>query len=128
MLRPLVLANVADAAPHQSPESLLFPARSTEYLPRCHRKRCAPNREEPLLQPGKRESQPRIRTAGRPNRLYIVFGPPMPATNIVKSWKALAERAKDGSHWSWHGWQYATARVDGLLRRHYGDQGERSVF
>jgi hypothetical protein len=22
------------------------------------------------------------------------------------------ERAKDGSHWSWRGWQYATARVD----------------
>src|SRR5208282_1959977 len=31
-------------APHRLPDSLLFPARSTEYLPRCHRKRCAPSR------------------------------------------------------------------------------------
>src|SRR5271166_2583250 len=56
MLRPLVLANVADAAPHQSPESLLFPARSTRCLPRCHRKRCAPNREECLLEQAKTQN------------------------------------------------------------------------
>src|SRR5208282_3051613 len=59
--------------------------------------------------------EPRIRTAGRPGRLYIVFVPPMPATNIAKFSKALAERAKDGSHWLWLRWQYATARVDRLL-------------
>src|SRR5271156_488284 len=36
-------------APHRLPDSLLFRARSTEYLPRCHQKRCAPNRGVWLL-------------------------------------------------------------------------------
>src|SRR6516165_9074389 len=49
MLRPLALANLADSIPHRLPESLLFPARSTEDLRLCHRKRCAPNRGEWLL-------------------------------------------------------------------------------
>src|SRR3984957_18609964 len=43
-LRPLVPGNMARLAPNLLPDSLLFPARSTEYLQRCHRKRCAPNR------------------------------------------------------------------------------------
>src|SRR5260370_11059695 len=39
---------MAGPAPHL-PDSLLFRARSTEYLPRCHQKRCAPNRGVWLL-------------------------------------------------------------------------------
>src|SRR4029077_443244 len=42
-LRPLVPGNMAGSAPHRPLESLLVRARSTEYLPRCYRKRCAPN-------------------------------------------------------------------------------------
>src|ERR1700722_8024505 len=36
-------------APNRLPDSLLFRARSTEYLPRYHRKRCAPNLGKWLL-------------------------------------------------------------------------------
>src|ERR1700722_16150110 len=43
-LRPLVPGNMARPAPNLLPDSLLFPARSTEYLQLCRRKRCAPNR------------------------------------------------------------------------------------
>ena len=49
-LQPLVSGNMAGPAPHRLPESLLFRARSTEYLPLCHRKRCAPSRGEWLLE------------------------------------------------------------------------------
>src|SRR5271166_2381823 len=49
MLQPFVPNELASPAPNRLPESLLFLARSTEYLPRCHRKRCAPNRGEWLL-------------------------------------------------------------------------------
>ena len=40
---------MASPAPHRLPDSLLFPARSTEYPPRYHRMRCAPNRGESIL-------------------------------------------------------------------------------
>src|SRR6202040_1162738 len=36
-------------APYRLPEDLLFPARSTEYLPRCYRKRRAPSRAKWFL-------------------------------------------------------------------------------
>src|SRR5260370_1078737 len=49
MLQPFVPDDMAGPAPNRLPESLLFPARSTECLPRCYRKRCAPNRGEWLL-------------------------------------------------------------------------------
>src|SRR5271166_5122808 len=49
MLQPLVPGNMAGPTPHRLPESLLFRARSTEYLPRRHRKRRAPNRGKWLL-------------------------------------------------------------------------------
>src|SRR5580692_9978304 len=35
---------MAGSAVDRSPECLVFPARSRECLPLCHRKRCAPNR------------------------------------------------------------------------------------
>jgi hypothetical protein len=44
MLQPFVPDALAGPAPNRSTESLLFRARSTEYLPRCHRKRSAPIR------------------------------------------------------------------------------------
>src|SRR5580692_6569960 len=43
ILQPEVKGNMAGSAPNRLPESLLFPARSTEHPPRYHRKRCAPN-------------------------------------------------------------------------------------
>ena len=36
MLQPFAQDELADPAPYRLPESLLFPARSTRYLPRCH--------------------------------------------------------------------------------------------
>src|SRR5262249_10508824 len=50
-LQPLALADMAPLASIPSPASHLFRPRSTRCLPLCHLKRCAPNREEPLLQP-----------------------------------------------------------------------------
>jgi len=52
ILPPFVLGNLACPIPNRSPENPLFPARSTEYLPRCHRKRCAPSRAQWLIQSG----------------------------------------------------------------------------
>src|SRR5262249_12771037 len=49
MLEPFVPKTLAAPAPHPLPESLLFPARSTEYLLRCYRKRCGPNPGKWLL-------------------------------------------------------------------------------
>src|SRR5262244_2135821 len=49
MLQPLVPARLAFEASYRSLESLLFPARSTEYLPWCHPKRCAPSPAKLLL-------------------------------------------------------------------------------
>src|SRR6516165_5228548 len=49
MLRPFVPGKLACRALHRLPEDLLFPARSTKYLPWCHRKRCAPNLGEWFL-------------------------------------------------------------------------------
>src|SRR5580704_5370267 len=48
-LQLLMLAKMTPPASNRFPVSLLFRARSTEYLPRCHRKRCAPNRGEWIL-------------------------------------------------------------------------------
>src|SRR6516165_9540637 len=42
-LQPLVLGGTAQLGSCRWPDSLLFPARSTECLSRCHRKRCVPN-------------------------------------------------------------------------------------
>src|SRR5208282_5624845 len=42
-LQPCVQDETAGSAPHRLPDSLLFPARSTEYLQLCRRKRCVPN-------------------------------------------------------------------------------------
>ena len=50
-LQPLVPGNMARPASRRLPASPLFRPRSTRYLQLCHRKRCAPNREECLLQP-----------------------------------------------------------------------------
>src|SRR5271165_2478978 len=51
MLQPLVPERLAFEASYRSLESLLFPARSTEYLPWCHRKRCAPRRAKWFRKP-----------------------------------------------------------------------------
>src|SRR5258707_3170483 len=48
-LRPSVLAKMARPVSNRLPENLLFRARSTEYLPRCHRKHCAPDRAKWIL-------------------------------------------------------------------------------
>src|SRR6516164_2520597 len=40
---------MAGSAPHRLLDSLLFPARSTEYLQRCYLRRCAPNHAKGLL-------------------------------------------------------------------------------
>src|ERR1700686_2383387 len=49
MLQPFARDYLAGPAPYRLPEDLLFPARSTEYLPRCYLTRCAPNRDKSLL-------------------------------------------------------------------------------
>jgi hypothetical protein len=46
MLQPSLRDPVAVPVSHRLPESLLFPARSTEYLPRRYRKRSAPSRAQ----------------------------------------------------------------------------------
>src|ERR1700752_384337 len=51
-LQPLVLENMEDRRSSRLPDNPLFLVRSTEYLPRCHRKRCAPNRAQWLIQSG----------------------------------------------------------------------------
>jgi len=43
-LQPFVRDDLGGQVPYRLPDSLLFPARSTKYLPRCRRKPCAPNR------------------------------------------------------------------------------------
>src|SRR5258707_10776349 len=52
MLPPFAPSNLACPAPYRPPDSLLFPVRSTEYLPSCYRKHCAPNPDELLMQSG----------------------------------------------------------------------------
>src|SRR6516162_313533 len=49
MLQPVVRDDLAGRAPNRFSGSLLFPVRSGEYLQRCYRKRCAPNRGESIL-------------------------------------------------------------------------------
>src|SRR5215468_1521854 len=52
-LQPLVPVKKACPILRRLPDSLLFRPRSTKYLPRCYRRRYAPNRGEPLLFAGK---------------------------------------------------------------------------
>ena len=56
MLQPFVPVKSGMASIDRLPESLLFLARSTRYLPRCCPKRCAPNRGEWLLEPANVEN------------------------------------------------------------------------
>src|SRR6516165_1973393 len=69
MLRPLVPRKMATPAPHRLPESLLFPARSTEYLRPYDRKHCAPNHGKWLLSPAKTQNCPvwRVRSIPMPS-------------------------------------------------------------
>ena len=46
--------------------SLLFPARSTEYLPLCYRKRCAPNRDKWILAPANAQNGDALRVQSNP--------------------------------------------------------------
>src|SRR5262245_59653650 len=49
MLQPLVPGNMKGPVPHRLPDSPLFLAQSTVYLPQCYRRRCAPSRGKWLL-------------------------------------------------------------------------------
>ena len=49
MLQPFLRDDSGGLSPNLLPGSLLFPVRSRECLPRCYRKRCAPNRRKWLL-------------------------------------------------------------------------------
>src|SRR5271165_574433 len=53
MLRPLIPGNMEGLASYQPPDSLLFPAQSTEDLPPGYPKRCGPTRGERPLVPAK---------------------------------------------------------------------------
>src|SRR6516165_4674283 len=65
-LRPLVQDSMVRPLSRRFPPSPLFHARSTRYLPRSHRKRSAPSREEPLLQPAKAQSFDALRVQSTP--------------------------------------------------------------
>src|SRR5271165_564596 len=56
MLQPFVLDKLVGPAPCRLPEGLLFPVRSTEYLPQYYLTRCAPSRGEWLLSPANKKN------------------------------------------------------------------------
>ena len=72
MLLPFVRAELAGPAPYRLPECLLFPARSREYLPQRHRKRCVPNRGEWLLQLTNTQNCDALRVQSVPTRNVVI--------------------------------------------------------
>src|SRR5271165_2000850 len=67
-LQPLVVGEMARPASSQLPASLPFPPRSTKYLQLCHRKRCAPNRGERLLEPTTAQNYDALTAQSNPTR------------------------------------------------------------